>query len=117
MFTIEQVGKIVHEANKALCEATGDMSQKSWEEAEAWQRESAIEGIQWRLANMDAPDSAQHEQWMEDKFKDGWMYGEEIDSAAKTHPCLVPFAALPPEQQAKDVLFSAIVKAFQPWMK
>lgn len=30
---------------------------------------------------------------------------------AKTHPCLVDFNALPPEQQVKDYLFKAVVQS------
>ena len=43
--TVEQLAKIVHGANKAYCEAHGDFSQKPWDEAEGWQRESAIAGV------------------------------------------------------------------------
>lgn len=51
--------------------------------------------------------------WMDDKLKDGWMYGETKDPEAKTHPCLVPFKELPIFQQKKDALFCAIVDALK----
>ena len=44
---IEQVAKVCHETNKAYCETVGDASQKSWNEAEEWQRQSAIKGVQF----------------------------------------------------------------------
>lgn len=108
--TERQIAQIVHEANRGLCEATGDFSQKSWGEAEDWQRESAIAGVRWRLEHMEAPDSAQHEAWMADKRQQGWKWGPVKNAVEKEHPCLVPYEELPPEQQAKDVLFVAIVK-------
>lgn len=108
---VEQVATICHEANAALCRSIGDNSQKSWTDAEQWQRESAIKGVKFALSNPDAPSSAQHDAWMEDKIKDGWVYGEVKDADAKTHPCIVPFSQLPPYQQAKDHLFKAIVHA------
>ncbi len=100
-----------HEANRAWCIANKDFSQQLWEHAEDWQRDSAIKGVEFALANPDAPDSAQHDAWMADKIKDGWKHGEVKDTAAKTHPCIVPFDQLPEFQQRKDKLFRAIVKA------
>lgn len=111
MKILEDIAKICHEANRALCETQGDFSQVRWEDAPQWQRDSAIAGIKWRQEHPDAPDSAQHDQWMADKIKDGWVYGEVKDSEKKTHPCLVPFDQLPFEQQAKDFLFVGIVVA------
>lgn len=109
--TIEQIARVCHEANRGWCEASGDLSQKSWDAAEPWQRESAIAGVRYALANPDAPDSAQHDAWSADKLRDGWVYGATKDAVAKTHPCLVPFEELPYQQQAKDRLFKAVVRA------
>lgn len=107
--TIEDIAKACHGANKALCESFGDTSQRPWEEAEEWQRKSAIDGVRFRIDNPGAPDSAQHDAWMADKVASGWTYGPTKDAVAKTHPCLVPFVELPPEQRAKDAIFGAIV--------
>lgn len=106
---IHQVARVCHEANKAYCEVIGDNSQKSWEEAEQWQRDSAIKGVEFRLNNSTAPASAQHDAWMDDKVKDGWVYGKIKNPVAKTHPCIVPYDELPIEQRAKDKLFQAVV--------
>jgi len=108
---IETIAKVCHEANRAWCEEHRDFSQKSWTDAAGWQRDSAIEGVRFALANPDALESAQHDAWMASKLRDGWQYGEMKDAEAKTHPCLVPFDQLPEVQQAKDRLFRAIVSA------
>lgn len=100
-----------HEVNRAICRAFGDESQRPWEDAEPWQRESAIKGVIFALNNPDAPPSAQHDAWMADKLADGWVYGPVKDAEAKTHPCLVPYDQLPPEQRAKDYAFQAVVRA------
>lgn len=102
-----------HEANRVWCLANGDESQKPWDQAEEWQKDSAIKGVQFRVDNPEAGEDSQHNAWMEDKFKDGWVYGEVKDAAAKTHPCLVPFNELPEFQQKKDKLFCAIVDALK----
>lgn len=113
-FSIADIAKACHEANRVLCEAHGDMSQVLWEEAEDWQKESAIKGVEFVIANPDAPDSAQHDSWCQDKFEAGWVYGPVKDPEAKTHPCLVPFDQLPLEQQAKDTLFRSVCTALIP---
>jgi ubiquitin-protein ligase len=108
---VSEIAQVCHAANKALCETQGDFSQKDWDEAPAWQKESATTGVQFALDNPDAPDSAQHDAWTKFKLENGWQYGPVKDSNKKEHPCLVPFDKLPQEQQVKDKLFRAIVKA------
>lgn len=105
------IAKVAHEANRAWCQAHGDHSQPPWEAAPAWQVESAIDGVQFVLLNPGAPDSASHDNWSAHKRAEGWTYGPVKDPEARTHPCLVPFEDLPPEQQAKDRLFRAVVLA------
>ena len=107
------IAAICHAANKAWCESMMDMSQPVWVDAPAWQRESAVNGVLFHQANPDAGDSASHDSWMAEKVAAGWVYGEVKDPDAKppTHHCIVPFEDLPPEQQAKDRLFRAIVHA------
>lgn len=105
------IGRACHEANRAWCEFNGDLSQKPWEEAEEWQRQSAIDGIMFIFEFPEAGDSAMHDNWSKTRIADGWVYGEVKDADAKTHPCLVPFTFLPPHQQFKDKLFRAVALA------
>jgi hypothetical protein len=107
------IAKTCHQANKAWCEQNGDFSQKDWDEAADWQRESAIKGVQFRLANPEAGKDSQHNAWKADKEADGWVYGETKDAEAKTHPCIVPFEQLPEFQQKKDALFCAVVDSLK----
>lgn len=112
MKTIEQIAQIAHETNAAFCRSIGDNSQVKWEDAPDWQKQSAIRGVEFALANPNAPASSQHDAWMKDKIADGWGYGEVKDPAAKTHPCIVSYNQLPRDQRLKDHLFRAVVKAF-----
>lgn len=107
------IAKVCHQANKAYCEANDDQTQKDWDEAEEWQRQSAINGVIFKLMNQDAGHDAQHNSWMKEKVDGGWVYGEVKDAEAKTHPCIVPFDQLPLFQQKKDALFCAIVDALK----
>lgn len=110
---IEFIAKACHEANRVWCQANGDDTQKHWNEAVQWQRDSAIKGVQFRVDNPDAGHDAQHNSWMEEKVNDGWVYGNEKNAEKKTHPCIVPFEELSPFQQKKDALFCAIVDALK----
>ncbi len=110
---IEFIAKACHEANRVWCQANGDDTQKHWQDAEQWQRDSAILGVKFRTENPNAGHDAQHNAWMSDKVKDGWVYGEVKDAEAKTHPCIVPFDELPDFQRKKDALFCAIVDSLK----
>lgn len=109
----EQLARIAHEVNREWCAFNGDHSQTVWDEAPAWQRESAINGVRFHLENPTAGDSASHDSWMREKVAGGWVHGEvkNADAIPPTHPCIVPFEQLPPEQQFKDRLFRTIVHA------
>mgnify|MGYP001616754042 CR=1 FL=1 len=107
------IARVCHQANKSLCEAFGDTSQVDWESAPQWQRDSAVAGVKFCIANPDAPPSANHESWMAEKVAAGWVHGTVKDADAKTHPCIVPYEELPPDQKAKDYVFKAIVGAMK----
>ena len=108
---IEAIAKVCHEANRALCVAMGDNSQKPWAEAADWQRDSAIKGVQFAIDSPEADPAAQHNAWCRDKIAAGWAYGPVKDEGQRTHPCLVDYSYLPVLQQAKDHVFRAIVRA------
>jgi hypothetical protein len=110
---IEKIAQVAHEVNKAYCEAIGDKSQTSWEDAPAWQKESAVLGVMFHVENPDAGPDASHNSWMKQKVDTGWVYGEEKDPEAKTHPCIVPFEELSLSQQVKDYLFRQVVHSLK----
>lgn len=109
MMPVTAVARVCHEANRAYCATLGDHTQPSWDDAPEWQKVSAIAGVEFCLANPDAPPSANHDSWLKQKLADGWIYGAEKNPAAKTHPCIVPFEELPHTQRLKDHLFKSIV--------
>jgi hypothetical protein len=107
----EEIARVAHEVNRAYCQALGDHSQPAWEDAPDWQRESELNGVALHLQRPEAGPEASHVAWLEEKLRTGWRYGTKKDPVAKTHPCMVDFAALPIEQQAKDFIFRAAVHA------
>lgn len=112
--SILAVAMACHSANAAYAKSVGDGDVPDWDNASEHQQASAVAGVQFRLDNPDAGPEASHESWLAAKAADGWVYGEEKNEKKKTHPCIKPFAELPPAQQFKDVLFSNIVASFAP---
>jgi hypothetical protein len=108
---IFDIARVCHEVNRAYCASQGDHSQPTWHEAPDWQRESAVAGVRFTLANPQAKPSDSHESWLAQKRDDGWKHGPAKDPERKEHPCLVPYDELPPEQKAKDYLFQAVVRS------
>jgi hypothetical protein len=43
-----------------------------------------------------------HDVWAQRRLAEGWTYGTHRDDAAKTHPCLVPYADLPESEKDYD---------------
>ncbi len=109
--TINQIARICHEANRAYCIAIGDDTQVPWDDAPDWQKLSALDGVEHAIHNPGAMPSDSHKSWLAVKAVDGWVYGPVKDADKKTHPCIVPFDGLPVEQQKKDHLFLAVVRA------
>ena len=109
----EAIARVCHEVNRAYCVSIGDTSQPSWDDAPEWQRESAQKGVDLHVDHTSVPPEASHESWLAKKADDGWVYGETKDPEAKTHPCIVPFAELPVQQQSKDFIFKAVVDSLK----
>ena len=107
---------VAHEVNRAYCYAIGDKSQLPWNESPEWQQQSAIAGVQMHLEHPEATPEDSHKSWLALKESEGWVYGDEKDPEKKTHPCMVPYDALPQSQKAKDHLFRAIVHALAPYL-
>lgn len=110
-FSDLDIAQVCHEANRALCLLLGDASQPAWADAPEWQRSSAVAGVAALRADPLRPPSASHESWLAEKERTGWRHGPVKNPETKEHPCMVPYDQLPPEQQAKDHLFTAVAKA------
>lgn len=106
---IRRAARTAHEVNRLYCLSQGDDSQPRWEDAPEWQKRSAIQGVRFHMKNPEAGAAASHNNWLQQKLKEGWKYGPIKDPEKKEHPCMVPFEELPAAQQLKDSLFAAVV--------
>jgi hypothetical protein len=106
----KHIARVCHEANRALTQILQDVPlQPHWDDAPEEMIRSSVQGVVWRMDHPTAPASAQHDEWMRQKFADGWVLGPTKDSQAKTHPALVPYDQLAEGVKMKDKVFTAIV--------
>jgi DNA-binding transcriptional MerR regulator len=113
--TAEDIARIVHAANRELQIVQGDPAPSPpWDEAPDYQARQATAGVQEVLRDPGLTAERSHELWVARMRDDGWTYGEIKDPVQRTHPTMLPFPELPSEQQLKDRLFIAIVRALAP---
>lgn len=109
--TETDVAQICHEANRALQIVQADPTNPPsdpWDVTSAEIQASAASGVHIRLTTGATPEQM-HQSWCDLKLATGWTYGSVKNEALREHPCLLPYDQLPPGQQLKDALFSAIV--------
>lgn len=111
-----KIAKTCHQAKKAWFDSNGYEIHEDWDELD-WlnsnQRQNTIAEVNFRLENPNSGYDAQHNAWLEEKKKEGWIYGDVMDREAKTYPFIVPFEELPEFQKKKYALFCAIVDALK----
>lgn len=107
-FTPEQIAVVVHNANCGLQDILGDPCPSPyWYAATQEMKESTIDGV--NVAMRGATPEMLHENWVAKKLADGWTHGPVKNDVNKTHPCLVPYDQLSPEQKVKDKVFQILV--------
>jgi len=57
-----------------------------------------------------------HGSWMQAYLTMGWAYGEVYDREKRTHPDLVPYAALGQLERDKDAVFVALCEIARQWI-
>ena len=108
---VNMIARAVHEAMRAYQAALSEPVAPAWDES-GWMQDSSREAVEFALGN--PTPGAQHAAWVSAKEREGWVYGETKDEAAKTHPSLRPFAELPETERTKDELLIRVVQALAP---
>ena len=106
---IYEIAQVTHAANLCLRTVQGEENGAFWADLSEGEKGSIINGCASVINNPHQSLSWSHDQWRLSKEKLGWVFGEVLDWEKKTHPNLVDYDKLPPEQQLKDKLFKAIV--------
>ena len=104
---LELCARVIHKAVEALNSIYNETT-LSYEDS----ANSIKDGILRVIQNPGETPEENHNEWMKYRESEGWVYGPTKDPEAKTHPCMVPYHALPPFQKSKDALFLAITRTF-----
>ena len=107
----DRIARTVHEALSAWRVANGHKPLKPWDKLKQADRASTYASVDYVIAHPEADPREQHDQWLDQKARDGWTYGETRDDRRKLHPMLRPYAELPEFERRKDALLNAIVRA------
>lgn len=80
-----------------------------WHDREASFREQFLKVIERQCGpgRSSSPEEL-HGSWMQAYFAMSWVYGEQYNREAKTHPDLVPYAQLGQLERDKDAVFVAL---------
>lgn len=105
------IAKVCHEANRQYCIDNELPTPALWDELPMTQQNSIIHCVQQVIADRKVTATKMHENWMEYKASEGWVYAEVLDAENRTHPNMVAFNKLPKVERAKDMLFIKTVKA------
>jgi len=109
MLTPEEIAQITHSANRSYQILLGEDPAEHWCQCSDELKASVIDGVNHVLENSNCSPGELHQNWVEFKTSQGWVFGDVKDAEAKTHPCLLPFKDLPEAQQRKDYLFMGII--------
>ena len=112
--TIEQIATIVHDALRRYSEVRGEGLKPQWEDIDPARKITTLNGVKFHFSEPDATPAEAHQFWMDEKIKTGWRFGVAYSDSEKTHPHLLPFYSLPPDQRLKAHLIKAIVNTFSP---
>lgn len=107
---LEGIARVCYEAVRAFSKTQGDFGIVPWESLNPVERARRVQGIRWRIENLDRPLPEIHNAWVEKMKSDGWELGPRKNTHLKFHPCLVEWDELPVSQQRKDALFAAVVR-------
>lgn len=100
-------GQIAAEIRVMLGEA--QYAQSLFDEVQQLRRIEAMK----KCAEESTGDADRHEAWMKMHLEAGWVYGEQFDTAKKTHPNLKPWDELPATTRSKARIFDIVSRAAQ----
>lgn len=112
-YTYDQIVEAASKAHAGNCriqEKYGEVVAPEWDDLSDYLVQSTINGVKAIIDNPEITAEDLHASWSQERISDGWVYGADKCTVAKTHPCLVPYAELPEFQREKDYSFRSIVK-------
>lgn len=110
---IEQISKTTHEVHLSYCRSMGIDTQGKWEEISEAHKNGIISSVKGILLGEISTKVESHNNFINNKIKDGWKWGEYYCKNKKTNPRLVVYQLLSLEDKVKESLFFDCVSSFK----
>lgn len=98
-----------HEVLRAYRAALGEEPGPAWEELPGVAHIRPLAMVNALAEGRGGGAEERHRRWLADRAAEGWRWAEREDRARRLSPCMRPWAALAPEQRAKDAVWCAAV--------
>ena len=113
----ELLARLVHAVNHEYCKIIGETHQVPWDELEEKERTKFEEVFAHLLThekydNIRSPEGT-HNNWLEDKLKNGWQYGTSVSKEERCSTYVLPYNALTAEKKFKSVFVSHLIDALE----
>lgn len=108
---IQQIAQLCHESGRLFSKIIGAEAPPDWESLTPDEKAEIIALVDYRIENTNAPFSAQHAKWKDNKIAAGWKFGKIFNEDKKTHPCIIPYDELPINTRRADAIAVAIINA------
>lgn len=109
--SINHICKLCHDANNELMVANGETPQGAWDTLDDHLKQMTRDSVQVIINDPTITAEDIHNTWMDNKRRDGWVYGTTKDATKKTHPLMIPFDEMNDIDKAKDQSFIDIVNS------
>ncbi len=109
--TINFICKLCHDANNELMVANGETPCGDWDTLDDHLKQMTRDSVSVIIDNPSITAEDIHNTWMDNKRRDGWVYGATKDANKKTHPLMIPFADMNAIDKSKDQSFIDIVNS------
>lgn len=113
VFVTEDAAKIAHDAIRRLLTTFGD-TYPAWEDLGGETRVAFMLQVRHRLEHPDEPVEQTHDQWKDQRVKDGWKYGSQFSDEALTDPLLVPWRNLSEIAKSRYRLLASVIASVAP---
>jgi hypothetical protein len=111
MKKLERIAKACHEVHNVLCKNSGQKV-TPWEEKSEEHRETVKNSVKKILSGIIQSPQEAHMNFVFQKRKDGWVYGERHSNRKKVSPRLCDWNDLPEVERQKEEYFFAVASSF-----
>lgn len=108
---IAQIALLAHQVIKTYGNRALNENEPDWHALTPERKAQKCAGVEFALTTPDLTPEKLHTEWLDRMVAEGWRLGPTIDTPAKLHPSIRPWAMIPFEQQLKGELFLAVIGA------